>query len=1064
MKHHINKLFLIIPPCLLLFFSFFTNAQNYNFRFDKITSENIKIEKGLSVNSVYCMLQDKTGYMWFGTWDGLNKFDGYKFTVYKANYLEKDDQLSNQTVRALCEDKEGNLWIGTEEGLNKFQKKQQVFTRYNYNIKEKSSISNDTILSILEDSNGNIWVGTQNGLNLFNKQDGTFIKYFSDSANNNSISNNKIFSIYEDKNSNIWFATEKGLNKYNLLNKKFIQYFHNQLNINSLCSDTISSVCQDKDGFIWVGTENGINKINTETGFISRYQSNKKNNNSLSSNHISTIFYDRKNILWIGTKDHGFITFDIKTNTFTNFLNNPNDENSLSNNNVASIYEDRSGIIWIATEKGLNKIDRNSYKFIHYQHIEKNPNSLSNNIVWAFNEDKNENIWIGTSEGINLFEKKTGKFTLYQNSKKDKNSISGNNIRAIINDKDGNGWVGTFDSGVDKFVKTQTGSYEKINFNTNSGNKNSLPNNTVWCLKEDKKGNIWIGTNNGLCKYDKTNNEIKIFKHNSYNPFSISNNIINVIYEDKSGVIWIGTYKGLNRYDNKTDKFLTYKHIPKNKQSLSSNRIFGILEDSQGTLWIGTMDGGLNSFNRKTGLFKHYTEKDGLANNMVYCILEDDAGNLWMTTNNGISKFKIKTETFVNYDIKDGVQSSEFNQNAALKTKNGFFYLGGMNGFNAFDPLKISQNNSIPPIVITCFKKFNIVQEIEINNNDTLLLSYKDNFFSFEFSSLDYSNPVKNSFAYKLENFDKNWIFCDADRRFAEYTKISPGKYIFRVKGTNSDGVWNKKGVSVVIIISPPWWATWSFKIFSTLFLIFFIWFTIRKRFKQIRKKHEIEKKVLEIEKQLFDLEQKSLRLQMNPHFIFNSLNSIQSFIINNDSDKAILYLAKFAQLMRLILSNSSEAFVAVKDELKALTYYMDIENLRFGNKFEYLIKIDTEIDDDFVGIPPMIIQPYVENAILHGIIHKKGRGKISINLSVQDNSLMCSIEDDGVGREKAAEMKAHSGLKHKSKGMIITKERLEILNKQINGRISVNVIDLKNNEGLPSGTRVEIIIPFKEI
>ncbi|NTW32047.1 MAG: histidine kinase [Bacteroidetes bacterium] len=520
----------------------------------------------------------------------------------------------------------------------------------------------------------------------------------------------------------------------------------------------------------------------------------------------------------------------------------------------------------------------------------------------------------------------------------------------------------------------------------------------------------------------------------------------------------------MNRYDPKTNKFITFKHIPNNHQSLSSNRVFGIFEDSEGVLWIGTMGGGLNRFDRKTGLFKHYTEKDGLANNMVYCILEDNAGNLWMTTNNGISKFNVKTETFVNYDIKDGVQSSEFNQNAALKTKNGLFFLGGMNGFNAFDPLKIVQNHFVPPVVITSFKKFNEVQKNEIDNNDTIFLEYNENFFSFEFSSLDFSNPIKNSFAYKLENFDKDWIFCDANRRFAEYTKVSPGIYVFHVKGTNSDGLWNKKGMSVVVIISPPWWATWSFRISFSLFLIFILWYVIRLRFMQIRKKHEIEKKVLEIEKQLFDLEQKSLRLQMNPHFIFNSLNSIQSFIVNNDSDKAIHYLAKFAQLMRLILSNSSEPFVPIKDELKALTYYMEIENLRFGNKFEYSIKIDPEIDDDFIGIPPMVIQPYVENAILHGIIHKKGKGKISISFTMQDESLICHVEDDGVGREKSAELKANSGLKHKSKGMIITKERLEILNKQVKGRISVNVMDLKNKDGFPVGTKVEIIIPFKEI
>jgi anti-sigma regulatory factor (Ser/Thr protein kinase) len=387
-----------------------------------------------------------------------------------------------------------------------------------------------------------------------------------------------------------------------------------------------------------------------------------------------------------------------------------------------------------------------------------------------------------------------------------------------------------------------------------------------------------------------------------------------------------------------------------------------------------------------------------------------------------------------------------------------------MNGFNAFYPEQIMQNNFIPPIVITSFKKFNEVQKKEIRTNDTIFLSHDDNFFSFEFSSLDYSNPAKNKYAYRLEHFDKDWIYCDANRRFAEYTKVSPGTYIFRVKGTNSDGVWNEKGISVIIIISPPWWATWSFRIPFFIFLILSGWFIISSRFRRLRKKHEFEKKVLEIEKQLFDLEQKSLRLQMNPHFIFNSLNSIQSFIVNNDSDKATLYLAKFAQLMRLILSNSREPYVPLKDELKALQYYMDIENLRFDNKFTSRIVLDPNVDDDFIGIPPMIIQPYVENAILHGIIHLHGKGNILISLSIKNDLLVCIVEDDGVGRKKAMEFKEHSGLKHKSRGMLITKERLEILNKQLKGQVSVNVIDLFDESGKARGTRVEIYIPFQEI
>jgi two-component system sensor histidine kinase ChiS len=1064
MNFSIHRLHVYIIAFFIAFLLYVNSfAQDYNFRFDKITSENIKIEKGLSVNSVNCIAQDNTGYMWFGTWDGLNKFDGYNFTVYKANDLGKDDDLSNQTVHSLFLDKEGNLWVGTEGGLNEFLGSKQSFVQFKHKPGDKTSLSNDTVWSVFEDSNNNLWVGTQNGLNLLDKLSGKVTQFFPNPANNNSISNNRIFDIFEDKMGYVWFATEKGLNKYNLLNKKFTRYYHDPSNVNSISSDTIRAGGCDKEGFIWVGTENGLCKIDPEKGTVIRYQYNPKDKNSISSNHISEVFIDSKGALWIGTNGRGFDIFDKKNNSFTRFLNVSNSDNSLNNNNVSYIYEDKSGIIWISTEKGLNKIDRNSYKFVHYQHIQNNDNSLNNNLVWSFLEDKNSNVWIGTDEGIAIYDKKTDKFNLLKNNFANKN-LSAIHVKAMIIDNIGNAWIGTEGYGLGEFSITGTGLHKKLSLIKILNNKNGLCDNTIWCLLEDKKGNIWIGTNNGLNRYDKNNGELKSFKNNLYNPFGISNNVINALYEDNAGIIWIGTYNGLDRFDYVSQKIYTYKHITKNLQSLSSNRIFGIYQDASGIIWLGTMGGGLNRLDSKTGIIKHYTEKDGLANNMVYSILEDKSRNLWLSTNSGISKFDIKTQTFINYDVKDGVQSSEFNQNAALKTKDGEFFLGGMNGFNAFYPEDIIQNKYIPRIVITSFKKYNEVQKTEINNEDTIVLSYNDNFFSFEFSALDYSNPSKNKYAYKLEHFDKDWIYCDANKRFAEYTKVSPGVYRFRVKGTNCDGIWNEKGISVTIIIYPPWWATWAFRIPFIFFIIFAGWFIITRRFRQLRKKHEMEKKVLEIEKQVFDLEQKALQLQMNPHFIFNSLNSIQSFIINNDSDKASLYLAKFAQLMRLILANSREQFVPVKDEIKVLTYYMDIENLRFDNKFDYKITVDPEIDDDFVGIPPMIIQPYVENAILHGIIHKTGRGNISIILSLHTDNILCVIEDDGVGREKAMEIKNNSGLKHKSRGMIITKERLEIMNKQIKGRISVNVIDLKDEYGTANGTKVEIIIPFKEI
>ncbi len=1048
----------------IFFLGISVKAQDKSIRFERIASENIKVERGLSVNSVNCMLQDSRGFMWIGTWDGLNKYDGYKFKVYRSNYLDKDDELTNQTVQALCEDSDGLIWIGTEQGLTKYDSKNQKFSKY-YSVKNQTStLSNDTIWSVFQDSYGNLWVGTQNGLNLYDKKTQKFKRFFHDPQNTNSLNNNKINDIYEDNLGCIWIATNGGLNRYNLLNKTFTLFKYNSKE-QGLPNDTVISVVQDKKGILWIGTQNGLCIYDIQNSVYKTYKNVKTKKNTISSNHIVDVFVDKSGIIWVATANAGLNKYEPTDDSFTCFQTQNNDQYSLSNDNLSCIYEDKSGILWIGSFKGVNKIDNTSSKFNHFKHIENDGFSLNNNMVWAFDQDKNGDLWIGTTDGLNKYDKTNGKFSIYKNNLRDPNTISSNNIRSVITDKQGNSWIGTLDAGLDMFVKKdKSNDFVKVNYKHSPTEKNSLSDNCVWCLLEDNTGLIWAGTNNGLNCLNNETKSITVYKKTS-NPFSISNDIVNTIIQDKNGYLWIGTWDGLNRFDKKSGKFKTFTHAVGDPNSISSNRIFGLHQDKNGTIWVGTMGGGLNKFDSKTETFKYYTEKDGLPSNMVYSILEDELGNLWLSTNNGISKFNIATETFVNYDIQDGVQSSEFNQNAAYKTTDGEMFFGGMDGFNSFYPKNIIQNKFIPPVVITSFKIFNEIQPREPQNGDTIILPYYRNFLSFEFAALDFSNPYKNIYAYKLEKYDKDWVVCDANHRFAEYTKVNPGTYTFRVKGTNSDGLWNEKGISITIIVRYPWWERWWFRIPLILFIVLLGWILIYRRFRQLKKKHKIEKKMLDFEKELFELEQKALRLQMNPHFIFNSLNSIQSFIINNDTDKAIFYLSKFAQLMRLILSNSSQSFVAIQDEIKVISYYLDIEKIRFENKFEYKIDIDPAIEDEFFGIPPMIIQPYVENAIIHGILQKEGLGRINISLKLIENDrVFCVVEDNGIGREKASEIKKQSGIKHKSKGMLITKERLDILSFQNKAQMSVTIIDLTDDSGAPLGTRVELIIPIKEV
>lgn len=691
------------------------------------------------------------------------------------------------------------------------------------------------------------------------------------------------------------------------------------------------------------------------------------------------------------------------------------DPNSLSDNIVYAIYEDEDCKVWIGTYGGVNILDRSSETFSFLTHDPDRKGGLSSNRIRTIVLDSTGYIWIGTeSEGMNRIDRKSGQVTQYRHIPGDTLTIAENNILSTFVDSKGRIWIGTVNKGLSIFDPA-TGKY--IHLSVNPSGKVQLSNNKIWCIYEDDENNFWIGTNRGLNKISPDLSTIRIYLNDPLNPYS-----------------------------------------------LRCNYIFSISGDKDGIFWIGTMGGGLNRFDPVTEEFRTYSEADGLPNDVIYIALEDEEGNLWLTSNRGITKFNKQNETFINYDTKDGVQGNEFNAGAYSKNKQGEIFFGGMNGINIFHPSEITWNKVPPKMVFTGLKVLNDLKETDLEYGEIIRLNYDENFFAIEFSGLDYTNPTKNLYRYKLENYDNDWIFANASQRIAEYRKVDPGTYRFFVTGSNNDGVWNEEEISMTIIISPPWWQTWIFRLSMALLLITLLWSIILLRIRTIRKKHTIEKKMLSIEKQIFELEQKALRLQMNPHFIFNSLNAIQNFVLANDTDKAVNYLAKFSHLMRMILANSTASLITLKDELKALTYYIELEKLRFDDKFDYIIHKEPNIDDDFVEIPPMLFQPYVENAIIHGLVNNSKPGLLEIYLQrINPGTLLCKIKDNGIGREKAIEIRNQSGIKRQPRGMLITQERIEIFNKQNRKNFSVKITDLKDDKGEPAGTLVEFTIQYKE-
>lgn len=1029
-------------------------ANSQGITFEHLTTDMIRYEKGLSQNTVQCMMQDQYGFMWFGTWDGLNKYDGYTFSVWNV-----ESGLSNQNIQAILEDRDGLIWIGTEDGLNVYDRTKDKITIYRNDHRTANSLVHNRIRTLCLDHNGDVWIGTNRGISVFRKKSGTFENYRHDIHQSRSLINNWINHIFCDRVGQIWISTFKGLERYDPRTGHFIHY-NRATGWDELAMLPTYVVSQSHDSGLWVSNQQGLFFLHHQKQTTIRINLAQHLQGLNKEMIIYNLMFDDAGALWIGTDREGIIRHEPGNGSWLRLQSQKENPQSLSNDQIYSLYTDESGIVWIGTYSGLNKYDRHSSKFRHHRQQPDNPQSLLSDVIFGFFEDRDGIIWVGTDKGVSLFNPELQSFSLLKGQNGKPTPLIQGVVRTFFRDSGGIIWIGSM-GGLTRYDPVNKISHH---YRSEGVPGNSLVSNYVWRIVEDRAGRLWVATERGLSRFDKHNGNFTNYLHEEGNAGSLPDNNLFDLYIDRNGRLWIATGSGLCWYDAKEDQFVMAIKDPGQRLSANQKRTGSIYEAPDGTFWIGTMGGGLMRFNPGTGSYRFFTEKEGLPNNVVYRVIDDRKGNLWIPTNRGLARFNILNESFIVYTVKDGIQSNEFNLGAALRTKNGRILFGGMNGFNSFFPDEINQNPKPARIAVSGFHVFDKLVRRELFDGDTIHLRYSENFFSITFTALDFANPAKNQYRYFLQNFEKGWVSADAYNRMAQYTNVPPGRYVFRVKGSNNDGIWNDQGIAITVIISPPWYATWGFRGGAAGVSTLLIYIMVMSRIRQINRKHAVEKQILEMERQYFDLEQKALRLQMNPHFIFNTLNSIQSYMVSNESDTAIEYLAKFARLMRQILANSRESFIPVKEELAALQYYLEIEQLRFEDKFEFEFVLDPDIDGEFTGIPPMILQPYIENAIIHGLMYKSGKGKVTLSMEQRPDCLFCVIEDDGVGREKAREMAIESGLNRKSSGMMITQQRLDILNQNHTDQLKVVVLDLKNPDGSGRGTRVEIRMPIVEI
>jgi ligand-binding sensor domain-containing protein/class 3 adenylate cyclase/predicted metal-dependent HD superfamily phosphohydrolase len=847
------------------------SAQNTGLSFDHLGLAN-----GLSQSSVNCILQDNAGFLWVGTQDGLNRYDGVSFKVFKHNRKDSTS-IHDNFIHTLWQDPMGRIWIGTNSGIDIFNPRDEKFYALRFPDSGKD-VSPPSVSDFLLWTKSLVFCATDRGLFQVNLDSlekinprilRSVVKYLDIPEVGNSIQ-----MIQSAGNSSLWMATtDKGLQLYKPSSNKLLPLPDF---LSPRFSDLpIKSILAENNGVLWIGTDEGLFLAEIPKNSLKHFTTQPGNSRSLSGNGIRKIFRDQRGKLWIGTLS-GLNLYRPQTGSFSRILSSPFNDRSIAGNKVYSFLEDYAGTLWIGTEAGLNKFDRiqNNFNLL----LQKNdlPSPLLSNNVWSMLELENGNLIVGTDDGLNWIKRENQSYEFFSVP------FQPSSVYAICKDKAGEIWLGT-SRGLCKF---NSNSQKIIPFNASKELLLFLENTVVQSIWEDERQRLWIGTKNGLVILDVD----RKFHQRVTGPGStgvLPHPSVRQVFADASKTIWMASGGGLVEllnYKNGELKipdtllFRTYKHQPGNEKSLSNDHILSIAQIKSGELWIGTYGGGLNRFDQNSGKFDSYLEDNGLSNNVVYGILPGKEDALWLSTNFGLSKFSISSGVFRNYYQNNGLQSNEFNVGAWFRSSTGELFFGGMNGINAFDPANIIVNNTAPKICFTALSVFN--KELKpgtdqplqksIQFADTVVLSYKQNYFTLDFAALHFSSPMNNRYQYILEGFDEEWTEVRGKGQ-AVFTGLPAGEYVFKVKASNSDGVWNKQEETLVIIITPPFWQTLGFRIIALILFVSLLFYYYKKRInrvvsqkrileRQIRERTSkimLQKEEIEKQKELIEEEQK---------------------------------------------------------------------------------------------------------------------------------------------------------------------------------------------------------------
>ncbi len=968
---------------------------------------------GLSQVSVWSILQDHHGILWFATSDGLNRFDGYDFKVFYSNPGDPSS-LSHRLIRCLLQTDDGNLWIGTGGGgLNLFDGQRGTFTHSRNQPGNPRSLSNDTVTALLSDHRGVLWIGTHEGLNrLDGHEPWNFSRFPDDPSQPLSLSHPKVLALLEDSAGNLWIATAGGLDRVSA-DRQSIQHFrHREGEPSSLASHAVSAMLEDGDGNLWIATRVGLDRLRAD-GTFTHYLP-EPSDPAARSNRIRTLAANGKGGLWVGSEG-GLFDFDSAAARFVaqEFATDA----SPAKKRIVSMTVSSEGALWLGTQFfGVYRFAPDRPHFEHYHHRDGDPGSLYYDTVYSFAEDKGGNLFVGTvGGGVNRFDAASGTFSHWRHDPEDNNSLASDRVRCLLVDAGDNLWIGTSGGGLDRLDPSRrifTHFQEQLVPRTHD-------NHRVLSLLEDRTGLLWIATARGVHRYDPTSETIEPFEPFLAKVPAGNERLVMNIFEDGEGLIWFGTNSGLYSYDGQN--LTRYGPQEGNAQSLSHVQAWGLLEDRQGNLWIGTAGGGLNRFDRQSRTFTRFTAEDGLGNNVVYGLQLDSFDRLWISTNRGLVRFTPETDHWIRYDRDDGLQNLEFNVGASFQDSEGRFYFGGTHGYNRFAPETIHDNPFEPPVVLT---------SLEIEEDENLLpstvqqgglieLTHRQNFFSFEFAALNYTRSDKNLYSYRLQGLEEKWS-RPGPRRYASYTNVAPGRYTFRVRGSNNDGLWNTQGASIELLIHPPWWRTvWA----HALYLLA-VAASIAGAIHWQRQKLQRERAIASQQRSISaDLEGKNAELERFvytvSHDLKNPLVTIRNFIglirhglpetshknLFNDLDRIDRASAHMHQMLEELVELSRIGRIINMPESTPLAQVVDqaLEGLAIDFRRD---SIEWIVDDDLpeVQVDRLRMQEALANLLENAMkfMGAQANPRVEVGLRERRQDLVvCFVRDNGIGVEE---------------------------------------------------------------